>query len=533
VVDFVSFVIFVVFCLVAADGRVGISVASNQTVSRYGPLAIPRKYYERRKAMPCRYLRVIFSFAALTIVLCNSVLNAADANRPNVLFIAIDDLRNDLGCLGVAHAQTPHLDGFAAKSRLFTHHYVQVPTCGASRCALLRGRYPTKPAHVNNNGIRNTHADWADRSLPAWFRQHGYRTLALGKITHYPGGLTGKDWAAGLEELPGAWDRCWIPESPWTTPLAMMHGYANGVPRRPGQSPPWEAFDGPDTSYPDGWVAQEAVETLEKLAQADEPWFFAVGFFKPHLPFAAPKKWFDLHDPAQIAVPQVTTRPAEPSGWHRSGEFRGNYGHEQGRDPETDADYARLLRHAYAAATSYVDAQVGRVLDTAHKLNLAENTVIVIWSDHGFLLGEHAIWGKHCLYENALRCPLMIRYPGLPHPGRLSEAVVETVDVFPTLVDLCALPAVAGLDGRSLRPQLTDPSATTDKPAQGFWTGGRRTVRTARWRLIVHPAKGQDSRGIELFDLRQDPHESQNVAASHADVVQALQLQMIPPLIGD
>ncbi|MDP1589744.1 MAG: sulfatase-like hydrolase/transferase, partial [Prosthecobacter sp.] len=161
------------------------------------------------------------------------------AAPPNVLFIAIDDLRCDLGAFGVAHAKTPQLDAFAKTARVFSQHYVQVPTCGASRCALLRGRYPTVPAHVGNDAIRDTQAEWRARSMPAHFRQQGYQTLAMGKISHYPGGLSGKDWMTGPEELPGAWSRCWVPQSaPWTTAEGMMHGYANGVPRQRGKSPP-------------------------------------------------------------------------------------------------------------------------------------------------------------------------------------------------------------------------------------------------------------------------------------------------------
>ena len=439
------------------------------------------------------------------------------AELPNVLFIAIDDLRNDLGCLGVEHAQTPHLDALAEQGRIFTHHYVQVPTCGASRYALLRGKYPTDNVHLGNNAILRTHQQWADRSLPAWFRRHGYQTLSLGKITHYPGGLAGGNWDEGPEELPGVWDRCWIPGSPWETAQAMMHGYANGVPRTRGKSPPWEAYDGPDKAYPDAWVAQDAVETLQALARSDEPWFFAVGFFKPHLPFAAPKKYFDMHDPDGIPAPAAAERNEEAGAYHRSGEFRGNYGHA-GRDPDDDPDYARLLRHAYAAAASYVDAQIGRVLDAFEELGLAGNTVVVVWSDHGFLLGEHAIWGKHCLYEHALRAPLIVRYPELPHPGEPSHAVVETIDVFPTLVELCGLPAPEGLDGHSLRPQLADPAAVSRKPALGFWRRDR-TVRTDRFRYIRYGSGAE-----QLFDFADDPHETRNLARDpeFADTIRQL-----------
>jgi iduronate 2-sulfatase len=215
-----------------------------------------------------------------------------------------------------------------------------------------------------------------------------------------------------------------------------------------------------------------------------------------------------------------------PSGWHKSDEFRGNYGHAPGRDPDTDADYAREMRRAYAASVSYMDAQVGRVLEELRRLGLEQNTVVVVWGDHGFLLGEHAIWGKHCLYENALRSPLMIRAPGLQAPGRISAATVETVDVFPTLMDLCGLRAPSDLDGRSLRAQLNNPAAPAAKPAHGFWTGGQRTVRTERWRLIAQTVKGDASPHMELFDYQTDPDETRNHAAAHPDVVAELLAQL-------
>jgi iduronate 2-sulfatase len=467
-------------------------------------------------------------FAALAYFLAANFCTAAE--RPNVLFISIDDLRNDVGAFGAAHAKTPALDAFAKTARVFTHHYVQVPTCGASRCALLRGRYPSVPSQLNNGGIAATQREWGANSLPAVFKQQGYRTLALGKITHHPGGRTGKAWAEGPEELPGAWDRAWVPDSPWKTPEAMMHGYAGGVARQPGKSPPWEAHDGPDDAYPDAWVAKEAVATIKELAAQEEPWFFAVGFFKPHLPFAAPQKWHDLHDDVPPLDPRAAAKPAWPSGWHGSGEFRGNYGHENARNPATDAAYAQLLRKAYAGSVSYMDAQVGRVLDALRESGAERNTIVVVWSDHGFLLGEHAIWGKHCLYEHALRSPLMIRQPAMQRAGETSTALVETVDLFPTLVDLCGLPAPKQFDGRSLRAQLDHPGAKSAKPAHGFWSGGQRTVRTERWRLIVQPGKNDAPPRVELFDYQHDPLETENHAERHPEVVKDLltQLNKVP-----
>jgi iduronate 2-sulfatase len=458
---------------------------------------------------------------------------SADSERgsrqpPNVLFIAIDDLRTGLGVPDASPSVTPHLDTLAASGRLFTRHYVQVPTCGASRCALLRGRYPDARVHLGNGAIKVTQAGWAERSLPGWFRRNGYQTFALGKITHHPGGLTGKDWAEGPEELSGVWGRCWIPETPWGAPQHLMHGYAHGQARQPGRSPPWEAVDGPDTAYPDAWIADEAIATLKQLKSANQPWLFAVGFFKPHLPFAAPKAWFDTTDPDTLPGSVATNKPAGLSSWHGSGEFRGNYGHD-GRDPAVDADYERLMRHAYASAAHYMDAQVGRLLAALEDLGLAGDTVVVAWGDHGFLLGEHAIWGKHCLYEQALHSPLIIRAPAVRQPGVPTEGVVETVDIFPTLTELCGLPTPEVLSGRSLLPQLSDPAVSAEKPAVGFWDS-QRTVRTAGWRLIAHESGDGTLRGVELFDLRSDPGEVDNVADANPKMVKTLmaELEQVP-----
>jgi len=283
-----------------------------------------------------------------------------------------------------------------------------------------------------------------------------------------------------------------------------MHGFANGQPRVSGQSPAWQADDGPDSAYPDFWVADESIATLRGLAgSSDGPWMLAVGFFKPHLPFAAPKRWFDLHDPAAQPVPADTARAPAPSSWHPSSELMNNYGQHPG-NPSVDAAYARQLRHGYAAAVSYVDAQVGRLLAVVEELGLARNTVIVIWGDHGFSLGSQGVWGKHALYEAALRSPLIIRTPDLAAPGVQAGAVVESVDLFPTLTELCGLPAPDGLSGRSLRPYLQDPKAPSAKPALAWFTRGQSTIRTDDWRLIVHQPNAA-TRGVELFDFRSSP----------------------------
>lgn len=468
--------------------------------------------------MPVKLIAAV----CLSIFLLGCSLGAENSDhvKYNILFISIDDLRNDLGAYGIDYISTPHLDSFAEQSRLFSRHYAQVPSCGPSRAALMRGQRATESRFLPNSAIRDTHGEWSDRSLPAWFRNNGYQTLSLGKITHYPGGLTGQGWAEGPEELPGAWDRIWVPESPWETPEDMMHGYADGVPRDRGESPTWEAHDGPDTSYPDGWVANDAVEVLKELAGSDNPWFFAVGFFKPHLPFAAPQRYFDLYDPHDIPEPEDSEIPPSPSSWHSSGEMMNNYGQHPG-DPNEDRDYARQLRHAYAAATSYVDAQVGRVLDQLEDLGMDENTIVVIWSDHGFALGEQGIWGKHSLYEVALKTPMLIRYPKMNEPGMISDAIVETIDIFPTLTDLTGLDSPPELEGFSLRDQLEDPNSITNKPAYAHWTRGQVTVRDEEWRLIVHrPA--DEIEGFELFDFREKSEGVRANPEDHSYIVEQL-----------
>lgn len=446
--------------------------------------------------------------------------------RPNVLFIAIDDLRNDLGALGVAHAKTPNLDQLAKSSRLFSRHYVQVPTCGASRAALLRGRYPEMQVQVGNNAIKDTQNEWGTRSMPAWWKQHGYRTYSLGKISHYPGNLTGEGWNEGAEELPGAWDRAWIPNSPWRTSMDMMHGYAHGKPRERGVTPAWEAVDASDYAYSDAWVADEAVTHLGKLAESGEPWFFAVGFFKPHLPFNAPRKWMELHDADTLPVPPVASDARSRPGWHDSGELHNGYD-LGGREPLDDGAFAAELRRAYAGSVSYVDAQVGRVLEQLEELGLADDTIVVMWSDHGFMLGEQAIWAKHTLYEEALKSPMMIRVPGMAKAGASSSAVVETVDIYPTLLELCDLPSPGELDGHSLTPMLENPAAKSAKPALGYWKDSR-SVRDDRWRLTVFPESKKREAAQVLFDLQHDPYGLRDVVAENPEVVARLKAELRP-----
>lgn len=451
---------------------------------------------------------------------CTSALIGAPI-RPNILLICVDDLRPELRSFGADYIHSPAMDALAASGRSFHRHFVQAPTCGASRHALLTGQYGAAPALRTNDAllVRAGLPPSLPRNLPRHFRENGYLTVALGKISHYPGGLGGKDWADPAKtEMPDSWDKNLMPTGPWLTPQRAMHGYSNGRPRVPRETPAYEHAEGDDLAYPDGWITREALDQMRQLAAQPAPFFLAVGILKPHLPFNAPKSYLDLY--ADVALPPIP-HPQRPSGlstWHQSGEFFGNYAHD-GRDPRTDSPYADQLRKSYAAGVSYADAQVAQILALLDELNLADNTIVVLWGDHGFHLGEHAVWGKHTLFEESLRSPLIVRAPGLPASPGASHAVVETVDIYPTLCDLAGIEIPEGLHGRSLRPQLLDASAEGDV---ALATSGRaETIRTSRYRLIRHqPEDGAPV--FELYDHESAAGETVNLAATLPAVVAEL-----------
>lgn len=444
------------------------------------------------------------------------------AERPNVLFIAVDDLRPWLGCYDEKLAVSPNIDRLAKEGRRFARHYVQVPTCGASRCGLMFGRYPGRlPGDAGNDAILKTAAKQPHPALPALFRQNGYRTVSVGKITHFPGGRGGKGWVDGPVELPGAWDESLMPSGPWQTPEGAMHGYANGLTRQQAgkdasKKPVSQSVAGDDQTYPDGWIAEEAVKQLNELAAGEKPFFLAAGFIKPHLPFAAPESYFKATSGITAPLPRAAEKPVFPTTWHASGEFR-QYGANEG-DPFREPSAAEAYRKAYLACVRYSDAQIGKLLAALDESPAGKNTIVVLWGDHGFLLGEHAIWGKHCLFEEALHSPLIIRVPGQKKPGAAAEAIVETVDIYPTLAALAGLPLSKDLDGRSLVPQLEDPVAASDGMAAGFWQGAA-TLRTETHRLIV---SGKDRKTVELYDHREDPAEWANVAAKQEETVDGM-----------
>ncbi len=445
------------------------------------------------------------AFAAATMP------HAIAATRPNVVFIAVDDLRPELGAYGKTHMVTPHMDRLAREGRVFARHYVPAPSCGPSRYALLTGMYPT-PAHpvtYHNSAFQMYEQSIGPLSLQQHFQNNGYHTTLIGKVSHTPDGYRGgqnirEDREQNPPEAPG-WNVLDTPAGQWNDAWSAFFAYAFGETRTPGESPPVEMADVGDRGYPDAHLADAAIEHLVRRSAGEEPFFLAVGFYKPHLPFNAPQQYWDLYDRDAIDISDVD--PYVRTG----GEFFGNYGHEA-RDTEDD-DYVRKLRHGYYAATSYVDAQIGRVLEAVDNLGLDENTIVVLWGDHGYHLGELGYWGKHTLHEYALRAPLIVRTPNMPHRGAATDALVSTVDIYPTLAELCGLSVPDHLDGTSFAPILEDPSAETVDRVFGGWNGGtQHTIRTDQYRLI------QRNGDVQLYDHHQDPGERQCVADEHPGV---------------
>lgn len=457
---------------------------------------------------------------------CFVFITCAQASeRPNVLLICVDDLRPELGCYGHAHIHSPNIDRLASEGRLFERHYVQAPTCGASRYSLLTGRYgPNGNDALFRRAKRMESGDAkVPPSMPEWFRANGYTTVSVGKVSHHPGGRGGPDWDDdAIHEMPGAWDRHLLPAGPWRHPRGWMHGLANGQ-IRDGKMDVFQAIDGPHGIYPDGIMIDEALRQMKELAgDPEKPFFLAVGILRPHLPFGVPANYLELYKDAEL--PPVP-HPAKPEGrttWHGSGEFR-RY-HSWGRDPNTDDAFATEVRRHYAACVSFADALVGRLLDRLADSGVADNTIVALWGDHGWHLGEHAVWGKHTLFEESLHAPLIIRHPGIGQPGASAKGIVETLSLFPTLCELAALPMPDFVQGVSLVPMLEKPAAP-GRPAVAY-TQSARTIRTDRHRLILH-----NDGYMELYDHDSPQRETRNLADSEPDPAASLR-EMLEARLG-
>ena len=460
-------------------------------------------------------------------------LRTPQPRTPHLLYgIAVDDLRPELGCYGTPLIHTPNIDRLAARSWLFQRHFVTVPTCGASRHSLLTGMLPRTNADLNNQASARQLANQPEQEAPETFvhhlRRNGYYTVGIGKLTHHPDGRVYgyTDSISDIMELPHSWDEMLFDHGKWGTGHNAFFGYADGSNRqsRDSQVKPYEAAEVQDEGYPDGLTANLALKKMNELAQKDQPFFLGVGFFKPHLPFTAPQKYWDLYQREDMPLspsPDIPLNVHEAS-LQKMGEFnRYQLGEEKASlDSSLSDAYARKLMHAYYACVSYTDAQIGKLLDELDRLDLMENTIIVLWGDHGWQLGDYRMWGKHTLFERSVHSPLIIKPPQSNLRPRQIHEIVGSVDLYPTLMDLCGLPMPHQTDGQSLTG-CADPTFAKlwRNTAYSYFRKGI-SLRTNRYRLTKFYREEEPN--IELFDHQQDPWETRNIAGDHPELVEKL-----------
>ena len=456
------------------------------------------------------------------VLLMTSCTKPQLTQKPNVLLICVDDLRPELKSFGAAYIFSPNIDNLAQKGISFRKHFVNAPSCGPSRYTLLTGQYG--PAGNNALFLRASKIEQGTEvinpSMPEWFRTHGYTTVSVGKVSHHPGGRGGEDWNdSTIIEIPKAWDKHLMPVAEWEHPRGAMHGLAHGEIRiNSGDMDVFQTVVGDDNIYPDGAIINEALKQLGVLsADNGKPFFLAIGIIKPHLPFGAPKSYFDMYEGVKLPEIEHQQKPEGKTTWHGSGEFM-KY-NRWGKDPNSDADFADEVRRHYAACVSYADAQVGRVLAELKSTGADKNTIVVLWGDHGWHLGEHAIWGKHSLFEESLHSPMIIHYPRMKHEGSKTDAIVETLDIFPTLCDLTGIEIPKFAQGVSLKTILENTNAT-GHPAIAYQNDAT-TIRTATHRMTIH----KDG-FIELYDQTTVEKETKNIADKYPELVEELKKEL-------
>ena len=450
----------------------------------------------------------------------------------NVLFIGVDDLRPDLGCYGNTRVHTPNIDRLAADGLTFTRAYCQQAVCSPSRTSLMTGRRPDSTRVYDLETHFRRYLPGA-RTLPEHFRRAGYASTAFGKVFHKP----------RLDDFPSWSIPSWMPDSePWNSEannssarerwneLRAAHWIsredvyydpAKRRPRSPGSGwdmPSWESRDVADQSLPDGQIADAAIAALNPLR--NQRFFIGAGFLKPHLPFVAPKKYYDLYPADKIDLTENTEWPHSVPlfALHDSDELRG-YSDIPGEGPITEKKARELIR-GYYASISYVDAQIGRLIDALDRRGLRENTVVVLWGDHGYHLGEHGLWNKHTNFEAATRSPLIVSVPGQRNAGRKTGALTEFVDIYPSLCELCGVSRPSGLEGSSFVPLIEDPErlwkravfSQYPREIPGVGPGMGRSMRTQRYRFTEWRAFDTNFLTSELYDYELDPHETRNVA---------------------
>ena len=469
----------------------------------------------------------------LTLLALTPALSAEEKAKPNILLLCVDDLKPVLGCYGDKLAKTPNLDRLAARGMRFDLAYCNQAVCSASRNNLLLGSRSTSLG-IYDLGTNFRKAVPDAVTLPQYFMKAGYRAEAIGKILHTGHGNTDDTASWSVPTIVEKVVEYLDPKSSAGGKLTREEAYfTNRELGRINQLPrgaAWECSEVPDNSYADGRIADIGIERLKAAKdRAGTPFFLALGFVKPHLPLTAPKKYWDMHDPAkfELAKERQSPKGAPPYAGKRGGEIS-NYEPIPPNGRAND-ETARKLIHGYYAATSFMDAQLGRVIDELDRLELSGNTIIVVWGDHGWHLGDHGLWTKHTNYEQANRIPLLIVAPGIK-PGSTRQ-LAETVDLYPTLAELAALPKPTGpqpIDGLSLVPVLKDPSSRVrDHATHAFpRSEGRigRAIRTERYRLVEwkKPGMSPDTADFELYDYELDPSEPVNLAKQKPGVMKEL-----------
>ena len=434
----------------------------------------------------------------------------------NVLLIMADDLNNDLGTYGHPIVRTPNLDRLAARGVRFDRAYTQFPLCSPSRVSLLTGLRPdTTGVHDLQTDFRTVIPDVV--TLPQLFRRSGYFVARVGKIYHY--GNPGQIGTSGLDD-PASWEQVVNPRGIDKDEEKVL---TNLTPARQlGSALAYYASPAADEEHTDGKVAQETIALLERHAsQRDRPFFIGAGFYRPHCPFIAPKNYFDMYPLERISAPVMTKDlRAPPPAFFTTPPHWGLSEREQ-----------RESIRAYYASISFLDANVGRVLDALDRLGLADNTIVVFASDHGSHLGEHGQWMKQTLFERSARSPLIVAGPGVDARGRSSSRIVEFLDIYPTIAALSRVQAPPSLQGRSLTPLLEDPDARWNRPALTQVRRGPAasafkgySIRTERWRYTEWD---EGKRGVELYDERRDPGETNNLAEEPRHRQVALEMQRL------
>ena len=450
------------------------------------------------------YLLLIFQFSCVQqgSKIEEDNQKAENNAKPNILFIAVDDLRPELGAYGASHIQSPFIDKLASQSLLLERAYCNVPVCGASRASLLSGIRPGRHRFIGYSTYLDEDYPGVT-SLPQHFKNHGYHTISNGKISPHQ------------DDDKNAWHEVWRPAhrnaSSWRDYLTRENieieadGSTRGL--------PYEKADVADTAYFDGRIAAKAIEDLKKLKEKGDPFFLAVGFLKPHLPFNAPAKYWEMYDPEKITLPdnylQPETTPME--AFHNSGELRA-YANipKKGLVPD---EMAKKLLHGYYTCVSYTDALIGKLLGTLEELELDKNTIVILWGDHGWNLGDHQMWCKHCNFESSLHVPLLIKAPAQT-TGKRSDAIVEYIDIYPSLCELAGLPIPEHTDGESFVPLIKGETRQKDFAISKFKDG----VTIVKDNLFYTEWLDNDDqvKARMMFDHTNDPLELNNLAEQPA-----------------